>query len=254
MMMMDWDIMDPLISPKPDKDGYGINPNWSEEEGEEEKIEPWWKVAGKDELALLVAKKSVENIENCDLPRPLKIVRNYFDNDYVDDYDGKLSLSFEKSLRSIYNSETTYSSSSSSSTNNMSFKPSRLKTPTPSSNTNSRSNNSQLLKALCLSQTRAREAELAASKAFVEKEHAIKLLFKQASDVFAYKQWIRLLQIETIYLQHKIKDDDEDARVNEEKEEKKCCFCSYIAADISLAGASIGLILGWTLGWLLPMA
>lgn len=35
-----------------------------------EKSEPWWRSAGKDELASLVAQKSLENVENCDLPRP----------------------------------------------------------------------------------------------------------------------------------------------------------------------------------------
>jgi len=36
-----------------------------------EKTEPWWRSAGQDELASLVAQKSLEHIENCDLPRPL---------------------------------------------------------------------------------------------------------------------------------------------------------------------------------------
>lgn len=35
-----------------------------------EKSEPWWRSAGQDELASLVAQKSLEHIENCDLPRP----------------------------------------------------------------------------------------------------------------------------------------------------------------------------------------
>ncbi|KAJ6806970.1 uncharacterized protein M6B38_106710 [Iris pallida] len=34
------------------------------------KCEPWWHIADTDELALLVAQKSLEHIENCDLPRP----------------------------------------------------------------------------------------------------------------------------------------------------------------------------------------
>lgn len=35
-----------------------------------EKPGPWWRSAGKDELASLVAQKSLEHVENCDLPRP----------------------------------------------------------------------------------------------------------------------------------------------------------------------------------------
>lgn len=35
-----------------------------------EKTGPWWRTSGKDELASLVARKSLEHIENCDLPHP----------------------------------------------------------------------------------------------------------------------------------------------------------------------------------------
>lgn len=41
---------------------------WSEAE----KTEPWWRHANKDDLASFVARKSVEHIENCDLPPPQK--------------------------------------------------------------------------------------------------------------------------------------------------------------------------------------
>lgn len=37
---------------------------------ESDKTEPWWRTADKDELATLVARKSLEHIENCDLPPP----------------------------------------------------------------------------------------------------------------------------------------------------------------------------------------
>lgn len=35
-----------------------------------EKTKPWWRSASKDELASLVARKSLESLENCDLPQP----------------------------------------------------------------------------------------------------------------------------------------------------------------------------------------
>lgn len=35
-----------------------------------EKTEPWWRSMSKDELASLVAQKSLKYIENCDLPQP----------------------------------------------------------------------------------------------------------------------------------------------------------------------------------------
>lgn len=42
------------------------------------KCEPWWRVSDKEELASFVAQKSLENIENCDLPRPAHVCRSPF--------------------------------------------------------------------------------------------------------------------------------------------------------------------------------
>ncbi|XP_021278893.1 uncharacterized protein LOC110412625 [Herrania umbratica] len=36
-----------------------------------EKTEPWWHIIDKDELASMVTQKSVDRVENCDLPQPL---------------------------------------------------------------------------------------------------------------------------------------------------------------------------------------
>ncbi|CAL9756147.1 unnamed protein product, partial [Musa acuminata subsp. burmannicoides] len=38
------------------------------------KPEGWWRIADKDDLALLVAQKSLQHIENCDLPEPTQTV------------------------------------------------------------------------------------------------------------------------------------------------------------------------------------
>ncbi|RRT78017.1 hypothetical protein B296_00020202 [Ensete ventricosum] len=38
------------------------------------KPETWWRIADKDDLALLVAQKSLQHIENCDLPKPTRTV------------------------------------------------------------------------------------------------------------------------------------------------------------------------------------
>ena len=62
------------------------------------------------------------------------------------------------------------------------------------------------MEALCHSQTRAREAEEAAKKAYAEKEDIVTLIFKQASQLFAYKQWLQFLQLETLCIQIKSKD------------------------------------------------
>lgn len=134
----------------------------------------------------------------------------------------------------------------------------------------------ELLEALRHSQTRAREAEKAAQQAYTEKEHIIKLFFRQASHIFAYKQWMQLLQLENLLLQLKMKDHHQKISMllpglprvplNAKKlrrgvhkvmrrkgNHQKCGFCKQAVVFIvglSLAGA--GLLLGWTMGWLLP--
>jgi len=135
----------------------------------------------------------------------------------------------------------------------------------------------QLLEALCHSQTRAREAEKAAKQAYTEKEHLLKLFFKQASQLFAYKQWLKLLQLENLLLQdnssssplivfpdllpwvprtprklcktsHKPAKGKQRRRVPQGSDIGK--YAVAFAVGFTLVGA--GLILGWTVGWLLP--
>jgi hypothetical protein len=136
----------------------------------------------------------------------------------------------------------------------------------------------QLLEALCHSQTRAREAEKAAKQAYAEKEHILKLFFRQASQLFAYKQWFQLLQLETLYVQLKNKDQSISTRFpvvvpwmsykgrKQRKSWQKATkgrrvkrgrlrhdlkkYAVALALGLSLVGA--GLLLGWTVGWMLP--
>lgn len=130
----------------------------------------------------------------------------------------------------------------------------------------------QLLEALHHSQTRARIAEIAAQKAYDEKEHIVKLLFRQASHLFAYKQWLRVLQLDNIFLQLKIKDHQIATIIpvlpwmplkgklsgkgnitrNGSKKHKRhiCKYAVAFAVGLGLAGA--GLLLGWTIGCLFP--
>nr|GEW79010.1 alpha/beta hydrolase fold-1 [Tanacetum cinerariifolium] len=65
---------------------------------------------------------------------------------------------------------------------------------------NSELSNAQLLEALSHSERRARESERAAQQAYNEKEKVISLFLKQASQMFAYKQWLYMLQLETLCL------------------------------------------------------
>lgn len=139
--------------------------------------------------------------------------------------------------------------------------------------TEKNANKAQLLEALRHSQTRAREAEKAAQQAYTDKEHIIKLFFRQASHLFAYKQWLQLLQLESLLLQLKMRDNQKISTllpglpwrplnsrqlrrgVHEVREGNyqnhgfsKCAVA--VMVGLGLAGA--GLLLGWTMGWMLP--
>lgn len=63
---VDYDIAKFLASEECGRASNDLKSHWLEAE----KIRPWWQTAGKDELASLVAQKSLDHIENCDLPQP----------------------------------------------------------------------------------------------------------------------------------------------------------------------------------------
>eukprot|EP00262_Sarcandra_glabra_P008244 TRINITY_DN21568_c0_g1_i1.p1 TRINITY_DN21568_c0_g1~~TRINITY_DN21568_c0_g1_i1.p1 ORF type:complete len:488 (-),score=86.45 TRINITY_DN21568_c0_g1_i1:446-1909(-) len=297
--LMDWEHMDQVLLKQTDKDCFDLGTPWIRSE----KTEPWWRTADKDELASLVALKSLQNIENCDLPRPqvVHVQRapglygciESFDHDGVfspssdqkicpglynpNDYsqrspasgsmDGKHWASSEVG-HMLHGSEKLCSGTNSSS--------STTKDPVPSKHiSESDPSKAQLLEALRHSQTRAREAEKAAQQAYTEKEHVIKLFFRQASHLFAYKQWLQLLQLETICLQLKNKDHQistlfpmfpwmphkgiqlrkgsRHKSLNGKRGLQKHSIGKYaVAFAVGLSLASAGLLLGWTMGWLLP--
>ncbi|MBA0831814.1 hypothetical protein Goarm_016251 [Gossypium armourianum] len=227
------------------------------------KAEPWWRTTDKDELTSLVAQKSLDFIENCDLPPPQKVhVRGYshvcsgsFDSGEVS------SLAWKSQTVAIRSPMVNHAQITSTTEKDM------LEQVTESDPTKA-----QLLEALCHSQTRAREAEKAAQKAYEEKEHVIKLLFKQASQLFAYKQWFQMLQLEPFY--HQIKNNEQPVvfpwtpyknqkfrkswlKTGKERRGKRgqlrpdiTKYAVALALGLSLVGA--GLLLGWTVGWMLP--
>lgn len=104
----------------------------------------------------------------------------------------------------------------------------------------------QLLEALCHSQTRARKAENAAMQAKVETESVARLFLKQASELFAYKQWFQLLQYESLILEMKSNDQPKRSRSSHDIDQYIMAF----AFGLGLIGA--GMIVGWTVGWMLP--
>ena len=54
-----------------------------------EKNEPWWWISDKDELASLVARKSLDHVENCDLPPPQKMCHRRPPYSHVGRFDNK---------------------------------------------------------------------------------------------------------------------------------------------------------------------
>jgi len=138
----------------------------------------------------------------------------------------------------------------------------------------------QLMEALCHSQTCAREAEELAKQAYADKEHIIALFFIQASQLFAYKQWCTLLHLETLNTQimnkHKpvstlISEtlpwmsiegkkpttrkrkfaNDKQEKLGKLKSDVSPTYDAAFALGLSLVGA--GFLLGWTVGWMLPL-
>lgn len=128
------------------------------------------------------------------------------------------------------------------------------------------SSKSKILEALRHSQTRAREAENAANEAYAEKEHVVKLLFRQASQLFAYRQWLYLLQLDNLYYQiknNKTSPDSKTAKLHKNLKKRKTRtrdgvgqyehdigkYAFVFVMGLGLVGA--GLLLGWTVGWML---
>lgn len=266
---------------------------------EGDKAEPWWRTTDRDELASFVSHKSLNHIENCDLPPPKK--------KHLTGYPCSSTISNEKIKTASYNSEAKSRSFPYTTAHTQRNLDSGLvhRKQGPSANEgllyfasdkSSRDtplhedvkqgqqisegdpNKTQLMEALCHSQTRAREAEEAAKQAYAEKEHIVTLIFKQASQLFGYKQLIKLLQLET--LRNQIKNNDQSTSTlfpvalpwmsyecrksrkrkqtysngKREREGKPNCdittYAVAIALGLSLVGA--GLLLGWTVGWMSP--
>lgn len=92
----------------------GLCPNLQSSSIISEKTEPWWRIAGRDELASLVAQKSWVNVENCDLPQPLKIHVFGEPFDYLESFVDNHSLDppLDKSYTSKYDASSRCTSGS----------------------------------------------------------------------------------------------------------------------------------------------
>ncbi|XP_057805832.1 uncharacterized protein LOC131020819 [Salvia miltiorrhiza] len=269
-----------------------------------EKNIPWWRTADTEELAFLVAQKSVDLIENCDLPSPQNVNAKKTPSSTLtcpSHSEISSSLPLRKSGIAGYHSYGTHGSSTATSAGSycrmMSDEQllSSAKIPQRDSPTTHERNTvdeddvakARLLEALRHSQTRAREAETVARQACAEKEHVVKLVFRQAQQLFAYKQWLQLLQLENMYYQLKnnkiLSAATESPAVSpwswagarsrkmQKGWMKSSCrnrgkrsrprprprprfdvgkYAIVFALGLGLVGA--GLLLGWTIGWMLP--
>ncbi|KAH7538254.1 hypothetical protein FEM48_Zijuj03G0179700 [Ziziphus jujuba var. spinosa] len=337
---MNMDSLNCLASQQPRKLSSDMGSQWLGTE----KTEPWWRTAGKDDLASLVAQKSLEHIENCDLPRPQG--KNYRNSTFAGpesvDQDEILASSLDRMAQTQFSNhdfctQRSHFSSSPAHDSGLPFsyairgesidlwigqdccgttilfvecliafnidnvvllanystiekfglhivKYSKLVISSSSGYSTTRTDEAgtqnifdddqtkaQLMEALCHSQTRAREAEKAAKQAYTEKEHIITLFFRQASQLFAYKQWLRLLQLENLCLQLKNKNElfpsvlpwvpskGRQMKKGQHRSGKRKhgkpgheLRKSVVAFALGLGLAGAGLLLGWTMGWLFP--
>ncbi|CAD6219560.1 unnamed protein product [Miscanthus lutarioriparius] len=285
----------PLLPKKPQKEHCEMHAPWEQTK----KSQPWWQVADVDGLAYLVAERAMENIVNNDLPRPTQTIRVHGPKvkspENKDDY-GLPALSVDKELDPVHDTmECSYSVSSTTNETNSSdggrwqqhqrnnvpgdaqdSYSSTTNTPGSKPTYQNASERAKLLDALRHSQTRAREAEIAAKKAYDEKDHVIKLLFRQASHLFACKQWLKMLQLENICLQLRFKEHqiatmfpefpwmvvkenvapsqehNEGSRKKGRRPNRKGGLRNAVAFAVGVGLVGAGLLLGWTLGWLLP--
>ncbi|XP_076898681.1 uncharacterized protein LOC143552311 [Bidens hawaiensis] len=229
-------------------------PHWMESEKNNEV--PWWRMADKDDLASFVAQRSHDFIENCDLPSPqnASFKRDPYGDDRSQDKQNAASPNASSGPVSGVNTESGDGTVHESSR-------------TPEMDPSKR----KLLEALCHSQARAREAEKAAKQAYEEKEHVVKLIFKQASQLFAYKQWVYLLQLENLYNQIKTnkitpvlpayprkktrrklpsKKRTQEKHINHVPSCKHDLGMYAVAFAVGLGLVGAGLLLGWTVGWM----
>ncbi|KAL8192614.1 hypothetical protein R6Q57_027799 [Mikania cordata] len=251
-------------------------PHWMESEKNHEL--PWWRMTDKDDLASFVAQRSHDFIENCDLPSPqnTSFKRDPHGDDRSSHKSNEISTSSRISKPQRLQCQSAASPNASSGPVSPVITQSGGSTVhegpiTPEIDSSKR----KLLEALCHSQTRAREAEKAAKRAYEEKEHVVKLIFKQASQLFAYKQWIYLLQIENLYNQIKTnkitpvlpaypwqvtrKKPRRNMHAKKKTQEKQgTCVpnCKHdlgmyaVAFAVGLGLVGAGLLLGWTAGWM----
>ncbi|WVZ93092.1 hypothetical protein U9M48_039103 [Paspalum notatum var. saurae] len=294
----DIECIDPPPLKNPENANFDMDAPWK---GGQKK-RPWWQIADESELASLVAERATQHIENCDLPRPTQTVHvnstepcthkhicdygepsspagrvphpvpnqcDHINCSYSTGSTDELDLLNGNGVWEQHGRNDTYSVA-------QDFSSSSTTRPESKQSLQNASERDKILEALRHSQTRAREAEVAAKKAHNENDDVIKLLFRQASHLFACNQWLKILQLENIVLQIKHKEhqiaaimpelpwmtlrekptqgrEQKDwARKKGRRQKSRDGFFDAILLAVGLGLTGAGFILGWTLGWLLP--
>ncbi|CAI9777651.1 unnamed protein product [Fraxinus pennsylvanica] len=107
----------------------------------------------------------------------------------------------------------------------------------------------EILKALRLSQTRAREAERKCSVLLKERDAISNLLLDESLRLFAYRQWLRLLEFQISKLERErrtegVKSDSNRVPRWEDYGEGSSSMKQYAAVAFCLAIAGMGLAIG----------
>lgn len=293
-----FECIDPAPLKNPENVNFDMDAPWKEGE----KNQPWWQIADENELASLVAERATHYIENCDLPIPTQTVcisrAESYTHKHIGDYGGPSSLAERVSHPipdqcdhincsysavsteelDLFNANGVWEQYGRNHTYSVAQDFSGSSTTRSESKQilQNASERDKILEALRHSQTRAREAEVAAKKAHNEKDDIIKLLFRQASHLFACNQWLKIMQLENIILQLKHKEHqiaaiipelpwmtprEKPAEGQEQKDRTRRKgrrqksgdgFFDAILFAVGLGLAGAGFLLGWTIGWLLP--
>ncbi|XP_008775876.2 uncharacterized protein LOC103696119 [Phoenix dactylifera] len=103
--------------------------------------------------------------------------------------------------------------------------------------------NPSLLRALQLSQTRAREAEKKALLANAKNEQMASLLLQESLSLSAHRQWVKLLEMEVSMLEEKIlRSQKEEEHAEDDAAPAAAAWCLTLALCLGIAG--VGLALG----------
>ncbi|KAJ0984576.1 hypothetical protein J5N97_002932 [Dioscorea zingiberensis] len=148
-------------------------------------------------------------LQNCDLPPPIKI----FSPSMFEDCDKKMKESMSTTL------------------------PRNIAQPIPDKNSkynqSEENKNPGLLRALQLSQTRAREAEEKASIESTRNKQMTDMILKESMKLYAHRQWVKLLDIEISVINKRLNRCNE---IPVEADIPLTAWCLTLALCISIAG------------------